>query len=52
MTFTIHKKSLLRKLKKKRKYEMFLDSHFSGKQEKFDNLNTFGSDSENEEEEK
>ena len=42
MTFTMHKKGLLTKLKKKRCYEMYLDSHFSGKQERFENLNTFG----------
>ena len=48
MTFTIQKKSLLKKLKKRRKYEHFLTSHFSGKQMKFDNMADF--DSEDEEE--
>ena len=48
MTSTIQKKSLLKKLKKRRKYEQLLTSHFSGKQMKFDNMADF--DSEDEEE--
>ena len=51
MTFIMHKKALMKKLEKRRKYEMYLDSHFSGKPEKFDNVTAFGPDHEGEGEE-
>ena len=38
----------MKKLKKRRKYEKFLTSHFSGRMQKFDKMNDFG-DSEDEE---
>ena len=49
MTFTIQKKALMKKLRKRRRYEKFLTSHFSGRLQKFDKLNEFG-DSDDEEE--
>ena len=41
MTFTILKKALMKKLTQRRRYEKYLDSHFSGKREKFDNMADF-----------
>ena len=38
MTFTMHKKQLIRKMRKKRKYRKNLNTHFTDKQEVFENF--------------
>ena len=41
-TFKRRNSALVEYLRKKQKYEMYLDAHFSGKKEQFDNLASFG----------